>query len=562
MKKLLYILLFVIAVSTNAKANDVNSSREEISSLLTNIVRDLKLLFKDIDLSLNSNVDETKTLKEDVEYLVDRSGNGESNPTVLKHGKTSIAKLKDCDYNSQNIHWTGTQWKCQDINVMSDCVAASDEYRIDKGNGSYECKKAPKNSSVNYYWDFSGHSVQCSSTTGEHTKIYGCFYKNKQNKVIQVDLSHCSGKSKSTVATKTCTSAWATSAWGACSKSCGSGTQSRTVTCPAGKVCLSTKPEVQQACNTHVCTTSWKSSSWSRCSKTCGGGTQTRTVSCPNGFVCPGNKPSTNQACNTQTCTAGWTTSAWSSCSKACGGGTQTRTVTCPSGFVCPGAKPAASIACNMQLCQSDWIVGAWGSCAKDPISGNGLRKRSVTCPAGKLCSKAKPLEFKDCTASWSVGTWSSCNKSCGSGTQRRTVTCPSGAICKGVKPALVQSCNTHSCVANWKVGAWSGCSQKFCGAQTRSVTCPAAKCAGAKPATSKACNTSPGSFPKATCEDIWWAMEAGAPIPYDLNLFCAKPTCKGANRPSCPSRFKFIRSSKWKNSTSAWCLANNSVNL
>ncbi|PPR08819.1 MAG: hypothetical protein CFH44_00667, partial [Proteobacteria bacterium] len=242
-------------------------------------------------------------LKENVEDLVDRSSKGESNPTVLDHGKADIKKLKNCDYDSQNIHWTGSEWKCQDVDLLSDCIAAADEYRVDKGDGSYSCQKYAKNSTVDYYWDFTGYSVQCNSSTGKHTNIYGCFYKNKQNKAIQVDLSHCSGKSKKAVSVKTCTSTWVTSEWGACSKACGGGVQSRTVTCPAGKVCLSAKPVVQQACNTHVCTTSWKVSSWSRCSKTCGGGTQSRTVTCPNGFVCSGNKPSTSQVCNTQSCT-------------------------------------------------------------------------------------------------------------------------------------------------------------------------------------------------------------------------------------------------------------------
>lgn len=59
---------------------------------------------------------------------------------------------------------------------------------------------------------------------------------------------------------------------------------------------------------------SWNASGWSSCSKSCGGGTQTRSISCmrddtsatvANAF-CPagsGSKPATSQACNTQSCT-------------------------------------------------------------------------------------------------------------------------------------------------------------------------------------------------------------------------------------------------------------------
>ncbi|PPR08556.1 MAG: hypothetical protein CFH44_00940, partial [Proteobacteria bacterium] len=45
MRKAIYIFAISLLLITNAKANDISSSREGISNSLTNVVRDLKLLF-------------------------------------------------------------------------------------------------------------------------------------------------------------------------------------------------------------------------------------------------------------------------------------------------------------------------------------------------------------------------------------------------------------------------------------------------------------------------------------------------------------------------------------
>jgi prepilin-type N-terminal cleavage/methylation domain-containing protein len=47
---------------------------------------------------------------------------------------------------------------------------------------------------------------------------------------------------------------------------------------------------------------SWILGSWGTCSKSCGGGYQTRTVSCETGKFCNGSVPSTTQSCNTNSC--------------------------------------------------------------------------------------------------------------------------------------------------------------------------------------------------------------------------------------------------------------------
>lgn len=217
--------------------------------------------------------------------------------------------------------------------------------------------------------------------------------------------------------------------WGACSKSCGSGVQTRSRAIKVsplngGKPCPSLQES--QACNTQACpapapvncaVSTWNS--WSTCSKTCGGGTRTRTRTIAlqpanGGTACP--SLSESQACNTQACpiptdcaVSAW--SLWSACSKTCGGGTRTRTRTITrqpanGGAACPSLSE--SQACNTQAC---------------PVPTN-------------------------CTVS-SWGLWSSCSKSCGGGTRTRTRAITKQATNGGSCPYTLsesQACNTQSC--------------------------------------------------------------------------------------------------------------------
>jgi hypothetical protein len=113
---------------------------------------------------------------------------------------------------------------------------------------------------------------------------------------------------------------WEYGTWGSCSVSCGTGTQSRSATCKdsndnivADSYCSGiSKGTTIQYCNTQTCITySWVTGGWSSCTKTCGGGTQSRSVICmrSDGITsvdsyCTGTKPATVQSCNTQNCPA------------------------------------------------------------------------------------------------------------------------------------------------------------------------------------------------------------------------------------------------------------------
>jgi len=94
------------------------------------------------------------------------------------------------------------------------------------------------------------------------------------------------------------------SAFGACSLSCGGGTQFRTCTNPApangGAACAGA---ASQSCNTQACPINGGWSDFGACSASCGGGTQFRTCTNPipanGGAACIGN---VSQTCNTLAC--------------------------------------------------------------------------------------------------------------------------------------------------------------------------------------------------------------------------------------------------------------------
>ena len=121
-------------------------------------------------------------------------------------------------------------------------------------------------------------------------------------------------------------------------------------------------------------------SNWGACSETCGPGTQTRTRSIlqqpkNGGKTCEASEQS--RQCNTKPCPVDCVQSAWSNwgaCSKPCGGGTQTRTrstsqVNMYGGIECGPSSDTRS--CNSHKCLDcvgDWHW--WGGC-----SGSSHRK-------------------------------------------------------------------------------------------------------------------------------------------------------------------------------------------
>jgi hypothetical protein len=205
---------------------------------------------------------------------------------------------------------------------------------------------------------------------------------------------------------------------------------------------------------TFVC--GWSYGTFSICDKTCGGGTQTRTVTCKDAehgvviadslcefYVAP--KPAVTQTCNTQPCSGGqemptfsWNTFDWLSCNVNCGSGSQYLEVRCNNDatgqhvhdancLYSVGPKPVYSRPCNTQECV--------------PVN--------------------QGQEQGDYACGWSTGTWSTCSNSI----QVRTVTCTyigstgilSDSLCiqlAGPKPSTQQSCISPSAsTVHFRVG-------------------------------------------------------------------------------------------------------------
>lgn len=237
------------------------------------------------------------------------------------------------------------------------------------------------------------------------------------------------------------TYSWFQGGYGICDKPCGGGSAVQTVECRrnsdnvgvADSFCSGTKPAASQTCNAQTCTSTYTwntSAAWGACSKTCGTGQSIRVVICQdqagatvNDSFCPVPKPAVSQTCNTNVCPP-VATYAWSTtpgvCSKECGTGTVTDTVVCKSndGNVVPDSqcdaatKPPVTHTCNTQACPVvytyAWEAGAYSVCSKQ--CDTGVKTRSVLCkrsdgmyadasycPAASKPVSSEPCKIKDC---------------------------------------------------------------------------------------------------------------------------------------------------------------------
>ncbi|KAM3915384.1 hemicentin-1 [Leptodactylus fuscus] len=276
------------------------------------------------------------------------------------------------------------------------------------------------------------------------------------------------------------------SPWEECSKTCGSGKKTRTRSChvppgqEGGKSCLGKAMDTIE-CNTKPCPVNgiWSSwLAWGACSKTCGKGTQTRVRVCNNpppsfdGSPCKGQDTQT-QICSDRHCPVDGKWSAWgswTSCSLSCGGGMRQRFRECSNpapqygGHKCEGMEYENEF-CNGDLCpvHGNWgLWSSWGACSRTCNGGQMRRYRSCDNPTpsnnGRGCT-GSDTEIHKCNANkcpadgnwgpWEA--WSKCSATCGGGQQTRTRLCKnlmesnSLRSCPGDSTQVLK-CNVQAC--------------------------------------------------------------------------------------------------------------------
>ncbi|XP_071507379.1 uncharacterized protein [Diadema antillarum] len=317
---------------------------------------------------------------------------------------------------------------------------------------------------------------------------------------------------------------WTYTRYANCSKECGGGFQTRTVTCtrsgdfetvPSYLCDPALKPRDNRTCNAQACPPRWYVGDWSPCSQSCDQGSQVRQVFCQqvleNGRLEPieetyclailGFKPDYQQACTVQLCPH-WVASEWSECSHGCGEGSQTRSVQCLADLPEPDEscvaedRPIEEQDCNLGPCDGvDWITTEWTECTG--WCGRGIHSRQLLCSTRSgtifdkdLCEMSLMPDMTgscslsdDCQPQWVASHWSQCSATCGGGIHSRMVFCAevqgdsyvqvSDSQCDPeAKFTTEEICNPQLCSEDfiWFVGPWTRCSNP-CGGGTRTRT-------------------------------------------------------------------------------------------
>ncbi|XP_029688647.1 papilin isoform X3 [Takifugu rubripes] len=203
-----------------------------------------------------------------------------------------------------------------------------------------------------YYWS-SGSWSSCSSECGSgyQSRLVFCTIDNEAYPdYLCASLQR--PQSNRTCNPHPCpqTRSWRTGEWNSCSVSCGGGSQVRTVECvsqdSAGPrvvedaVCAAyaEAPPSLQTCNMHTCP-DYRVAGWSACSVTCGSGEQSREVTCVDSrgtkvdeLSCAHRlRPHPVQRCEMASCPTHmtWHVGDWGLCSRSCGSGSRNREVIC-----------------------------------------------------------------------------------------------------------------------------------------------------------------------------------------------------------------------------------------
>uniref|UniRef100_A0A671XHT3 Papilin, proteoglycan like sulfated glycoprotein n=1 Tax=Sparus aurata TaxID=8175 RepID=A0A671XHT3_SPAAU len=254
-----------------------------------------------------------------------------------------------------------------------------------------------------YYWSYGSWSAcsrECGS--GYQSRLVFCTIDN-ESYPDYLCASLPRPQTNRTCNPQPCpqTRSWRTGEWNACSVTCGGGSQIRRVECisqdatgprvveDATCAAYAEAPPSLQTCNMHKCA-EYRASRWSACSVTCGSGQQTRDITCIGSggmrleeTSCSTlHRPLAVRPCEMAVCPR---TISWhvGDASTSCGSGTRDRQVICsdqdgnlyPAENCLANPKPSTVERCNTQPCYSP----------------QGEHKTGLGCPYGPAPTPARP---------------------------------------------------------------------------------------------------------------------------------------------------------------------------
>jgi len=362
-------------------------------------------------------------------------------------------------------------------------------------------------SECEYNWQYSEFGL-CSSSCGFGTKTRSAECLRSDGSTVPNEM--CLGLAELNESCEDysgCGFAWNYGSWSQCSNSCGTGTQTRSADCMRSDGTVveaeqcGAKEEVSTSCSSvSGCTYEWETTAWSACSETCGTGTQVRDAVCKrsDGVVvtdsfCTAPRPETSQSCSSiESCSYSWNYGSWGSCSTTCGDGTQTRTATCKrsdgttvANGLCTDTAVLSQACTNVSNCSYNFEYSTWGSCSTN--CGAGTQTRTAVCKrsdgatmtnsyCGTPSLSQSCSQTSGCTYSWNYGSWGSCSTTCGEGTQTRTAIClrsdgitVANSLCTEAT-ILSQSCiETTGCSCEQQIVTY-----EYTSAGTYNITLPA----------------------------------------------------------------------------------------
>ncbi|CAL8337596.1 unnamed protein product, partial [Gadus morhua 'NCC'] len=358
----------------------------------------------------------------------------------------------------------------------------------------YTLKKADeKRSTVKHNYTWAIVRAQCSaSCAGGQMHTKPACYKDLR---VQVNTSHCSAKGRPATGpmpcnTQPCPASWSVGEWGACSRSCGGGDQTRQGQCVqrtshsnvdalADPQCVQPPPGRRQACNLHSCPPVWSPGPWSQCSRLCGKGLRKRTVLCTSTAPPPGrthartlpesscagvHKPSGQESCFVKRCPkqrkVQWFVSTWQECSVTCGRGSQTRFIKCAEKDTAGKYRELAAKKCHhvpkpSVALQRPCVLADCPPARTSPPGHYPWSPRQRLHPPPPPPAPAKPQPQPKSPppppTDWYSSPWAQCSVSCGGGVQTRAVQClaqgkPASGCPAPTKPSVSQACNTSFC--------------------------------------------------------------------------------------------------------------------